>query len=129
MNLLMPGLAAEKAKKTGLKVEMVIVGDDIALPDNKQPRGIAGTVMVHKIAGHAAEQELPLSEVFEAAKQACASIFSIGVARQTCHLPDSSSSEEDRIKSGQVELGLGNHRCNHRLKLGLVDSEVADTFC
>jgi len=34
------GLAAEKAKKAGLKVEMVI----------------AGTVMVHKIAGHAAEQ-------------------------------------------------------------------------
>jgi dihydroxyacetone kinase len=34
----------------------VIVADDIALPDNKQPRGIAGTALVHKIAGYAAEQ-------------------------------------------------------------------------
>lgn len=102
------GLAAEKAKKAGLKVEMVIVGDDIALPDNKQPRGIAGTVLVHKIAGHAAEQGKPLAEVLSTAKQACASVFSIGVAMQTCHLPDNSS-EENRIKSGQVELGLGIH--------------------
>lgn len=102
------GLAAEKAKKAGLKVEMVIVGDDIALPDNKQPRGIAGTVLVHKIAGHAAEQGKPLSEVFQAARQACSSIFSMGVAMQTCHLPDNNS-EEERIKSGHVELGLGIH--------------------
>ncbi len=50
------GPAAEKAKRYGLKVEMVIVADDIALPDNKQPRGIAGTALVHKIAGYAAEQ-------------------------------------------------------------------------
>ena len=48
------GLAAEKARSRGLKVEMVIVGDDIALPDNKQPRGIGGTALVLKIAGHAA---------------------------------------------------------------------------
>lgn len=45
------GLAAEKAKRYGLKVEMVIVADDVALPDNKQPRGIAGTALVHKVAG------------------------------------------------------------------------------
>jgi len=102
------GLAAEKAKKAGLKVEMVIVGDDISLPDNKQPRGIAGTVMVHKIAGHAAEQGKPLSEVYSAAKLACSSIYSMGVAMQTCHLPDNSS-EDNRIKDGQVELGLGIH--------------------
>ena len=102
------GLAAEKAKRAGLKVEMVIVGDDIALPDNKQPRGIAGTVLVHKIAGHAAEQGKSLSEVFQVAKQACASVYSMGVAMQTCHLPDNSS-EDNRIKSGQAELGLGIH--------------------
>ena len=50
------GLAAEKARRLGYKVEMVIVGDDISLPDNKQPRGIAGTILIHKVAGHFAEQ-------------------------------------------------------------------------
>ncbi|WP_031593365.1 dihydroxyacetone kinase subunit DhaK, partial [Pantoea agglomerans] len=35
------GLAAEKARKAGFSVNMVIVGDDVALPDNPQPRGVA----------------------------------------------------------------------------------------
>ncbi|MBB1199025.1 DAK2 domain-containing protein [Enterobacteriaceae bacterium 89] len=102
------GLAAEKAKRYGLKVEMVIVADDIALPDNKQPRGIAGTALVHKIAGHAAEQGKSLGEVRNIAQQACDSVFSLGVAMESCNLPGSSE-EEGRIKPGHVELGLGIH--------------------
>lgn len=102
------GLAAEKAKRYGLKVEMVIVADDIALPDNKQPRGIAGTALVHKIAGYAAEQGKSLSEVRDIAQQACNNLWSLGVAMQTCNLPGSDD-EEGRIKQGHVELGLGIH--------------------
>lgn len=102
------GLAAEKAKKHGLKVEMVIVGDDISLPDNKQPRGIAGTALVHKIAGFAAEQGKSLGDVKALAQQACDSVASMGVAMQTCNLPGNED-EEGRIKGGHVELGLGIH--------------------
>ena len=102
------GLAAEKAKRYGLKVEMVIVADDIALPDNKQPRGIAGTALVHKIAGYAAEHGKSLSEVRDIAQQACDNLWSLGVAMQTCNLPGSDE-EEGRIKQGHVELGLGIH--------------------
>ncbi|WLI75101.1 dihydroxyacetone kinase subunit DhaK [Kosakonia sp. H02] len=102
------GLAAEKAKRYGLKVEMVIVADDIALPDNKQPRGIAGTALVHKIAGHAAEQGKSLSEVRDVAQKACDNVYSLGLAMETCNLPGSDS-EEGRIQQGHVELGLGIH--------------------
>ncbi|MEP9310352.1 dihydroxyacetone kinase subunit DhaK [Enterobacter cloacae] len=102
------GLAAEKAKRYGLKVEMVIVADDIALPDNKQPRGIAGAALVHKIAGYAAEHGKSLSEVRDIAQQACDNLWSLGVAMQTCNLPGSDE-EEGRIKQGHVELGLGIH--------------------
>ena len=102
------GLAAEKAKRYGLKVEMVIVADDIALPDNKQPRGIAGTALVHKIAGHAAEQGKSLSEVRDLAQQACDNVYSLGLAMESCNLPGSDS-EEGRIQQGHVELGLGIH--------------------
>ncbi|WP_239372894.1 dihydroxyacetone kinase subunit DhaK [Snodgrassella gandavensis] len=101
------GLAAEKAKSHGLNVEMVIVADDIALPDNRQPRGIAGTVLVHKIAGYAAEEGKSLIQVRNLAQQACDNLWSLGVAMQTCNLPD--YQEEKRIKDGQVELGLGIH--------------------
>ncbi|UXY10450.1 dihydroxyacetone kinase subunit DhaK [Kosakonia sp. ML.JS2a] len=103
------GLAAEKAKRYGLKVEMVIVADDIALPDNKQPRGIAGTALVHKIAGYAAEHGKSLSEVRDIARQACDSVYSLGLAMETCNLPGSDSEEEGRIQRGKVELGLGIH--------------------
>lgn len=102
------GLAAEKAKRYGLKVEMVIVADDTALPDNKQPRGIAGTALVHKIAGYAAEHGKSLSEVRDIAQQACDSVWSLGLAMETCNLPGSGD-EDGRIQRGQVELGLGIH--------------------
>lgn len=102
------GLAAEKAKRYGLKVEMVIVADDIALPDNKQPRGIAGTALVHKIAGFAAEHGKSLGEVRDIARQACDNLWSLGVAMQTCNLPGSDD-DEGRIRKGHVELGLGIH--------------------
>jgi dihydroxyacetone kinase len=102
------GLAAEKAKRYGLKVEMVIVADDIALPDNKQPRGIAGTALVHKIAGYAAEQGKSLYEVRDLARQACDNLWSLGLAMRTCSLPGSDE-EEGRIRQGHVELGLGIH--------------------
>ena len=51
------GLAAEKARAEGFDVEMVIVADDIALPDINQPRGVAGTLFIHKIAGHLAQAQ------------------------------------------------------------------------
>ena len=101
------GLAAEKAKRYGLKVEMVIVADDIALPDNKQPRGIAGTALVHKIAGYAAELGKSLSEVRDIAQQVSENVWSLGLAMESCNLPG--SEEDDRIQRGQVELGLGIH--------------------
>jgi len=57
------GLAAERAKAEGLKVEMVVVGDDVAVGRQKGSlvgrRGLAGTVLVHKIAGALAERGYP----------------------------------------------------------------------
>ncbi len=49
------GMAVEKARASGVEVEMVVVGDDVGV-GRKQGgkvgrRGIAGTVLVHKIAG------------------------------------------------------------------------------
>jgi len=105
------GLAAEKAKQLGYKVELVMVSDDIALPDNKQPRGIAGTVLVHKIAGYAAEQGQSLAEVTALAEKAIKATSSIGVAMSVCNLPggDDEEQDADRIDAGHVELGLGIH--------------------
>jgi dihydroxyacetone kinase len=104
------GLAAEKAKGMGYNVELVMVSDDISLPENKQPRGIAGTALVHKIAGYAAEQGKSLKDVTKIAQQAINATASIGVAAAGCSLPGGGEDEEEqRIESGHVELGLGIH--------------------
>ena len=101
------GLAAERARAQGLKVSMVIVDDDIALPDLPQPRGVAGTLFVHKIAGALAEQGASLEEVTEAADRVIKGAASIGMSLDTCTIPG--SPKEDRIPAGKAELGLGIH--------------------
>jgi len=101
------GLAVERARAFGLKVNMVIVGDDIALPDLPQARGLAGTLFVHKIAGHLAEGGHDLAAVTEAADRVIAGVRSIGMSLDTCTVPG--SAKEARIAPGKAELGLGIH--------------------
>lgn len=101
------GLAAERARAFGLDVAMVIVDDDIALPDLPQPRGVAGTLFVHKIAGDLAENGADLATVKQAADQTIAGMASIGMSLDTCIVPG--STKEDRIPAGKAELGLGIH--------------------
>ena len=101
------GLAAERARALGRKVEMVVVDDDIALPDLPQPRGVAGTLFVHKIAGALAESGKSLADVAQAARSVIARVASIGMSLDTCTVPG--SPKEDRIAAGMAELGLGIH--------------------
>ncbi|WP_407526481.1 dihydroxyacetone kinase subunit DhaK [Methylobacterium oryzisoli] len=101
------GLAAEKARGLGRRVEMVIVSDDIAIPDSPRPRGIAGTLLVHKAAGHAAAAGLSLEEVRHAADDIAQAVKSLGVATTSCSIPGRTS--EERIAAGDAELGLGIH--------------------
>ena len=101
------GLAAERARAFGLNVDMVIVGDDIALPHLPQARGVAGTLFVHKVAGALAEQGADLATVSAAAKKVANGTKSIGMSLDTCTVPG--SPKEDRIAEGMGELGLGIH--------------------
>lgn len=101
------GLAAERARALGRKVEMVVVDDDIALPDLPQPRGVAGTLFVHKIAGAMAEEGRSLDKIAAAARRVINNVASIGKSLDTCTIPG--SPKEDRIPTGKAELGLGIH--------------------
>lgn len=101
------GLAAERARAFGLSVSMVIVDDDIALPDLPQPRGVAGTLFVHKVAGALAEGGAELAAVTAAAQRVIAGTLSLGLSLDTCTVPG--SPKETRIPEGQAELGLGIH--------------------
>lgn len=101
------GLAAERARAFGLNVSMVVVDDDVALPDLPQPRGVAGTLFVHKIAGAMAEKGASLEDITKAAEKIIDGVASIGMSLDTCTVPG--SPKEDRIAHGKAELGLGIH--------------------
>ncbi len=101
------GLAAERARAFGHKVSMVIVDDDVALPELPQARGLAGTLFVHKIAGAMAENGASLVDCTVAAQRIVAASRSIGMSLDTCTVPG--SLKEDRIPEGMAELGLGIH--------------------
>ncbi|MBZ9754720.1 dihydroxyacetone kinase subunit DhaK [Mesorhizobium sp. ESP6-5] len=101
------GLAAEKARAEGFAVEMVIVADDIALPDITQPRGVAGTLFVHKISGHLSEAGKDLVSVAAAARAAAKDIISLGMSLSSCSIPG--QPHEDRFGENDGELGLGIH--------------------
>lgn len=101
------GLAAARARALGRRVEMVVVDDDVALPEAVQARGVAGTLFVHKIAGALAAGGVGLDHVAAAARSAIGRLASIGMSLDTCTIPG--SPKENRIAAGQAELGLGIH--------------------
>ena len=101
------GLAAEKARALGRKVEVVVVADDIAIPGITQPRGVAGTLIVHKIAGYLAEQGASLSVVADVVRRVASSTVSLGISLSSCTIPG--VGREDRVPQGKAELGLGIH--------------------
>ncbi|MFT3767906.1 MAG: dihydroxyacetone kinase subunit DhaK [Minicystis sp.] len=101
------GLAAERARALGLDVEMVVVADDVAIPGAPRPRGLAGTLFVHKVAGHLARAGAPLAAVKEGASRAARSVRSLGISLSTGTIPGQPT--EVRLGPDEVELGLGIH--------------------
>jgi len=105
------GLAAELARQQGIPVEVVLVADDVSLRDlvgRDRRRGIAGTVLVHKLAGAAAERGLPLAEVAAIARSAASALGSMGVALGACTVP-SVGKQGFSIGDDEIEFGLGIH--------------------
>lgn len=105
------GLAAELARAEGFPVELVVVADDVALRgtvEKSRRRGIAGTVLVHKVAGAAAERGAGLAEVAELARAVAEDIGTMGVALGACTLP-AAGKPNFELGASEIELGLGIH--------------------
>ncbi|MBJ9987557.1 dihydroxyacetone kinase subunit DhaK [Paenibacillus sp. S28] len=103
--------AAHLAAEDGIQVDYVKVDDDIAVENSLYTvgkRGVAGTVLVHKIAGAAAEAGLPLAEVKQAAQNAVDNVKSIGFALTSCTVP-AKGSPTFEIGDQEMEYGVGIH--------------------
>ncbi|KAI9149310.1 dihydroxyacetone kinase [Paramyrothecium foliicola] len=107
------GMAVEKARAAGISVEMVVVGDDVGVGRAKAGkvgrRGIAGTVLVQKIAGALAATGRSLEEVAKVAQLAADNLVSVGASLEHVHVPGRSAEGGDELEVGEVELGMGIH--------------------
>ncbi|KAF5556035.1 dihydroxyacetone kinase [Fusarium phyllophilum] len=107
------GMAVEKAKAAGLEVEMVVVGDDVGVGRAKAGkvgrRGIAGTVLVHKISGALAALGKPLDQVAKYAQLTADNLVSVGASLEHVHVPGRKADTEGSLAADEVELGMGIH--------------------
>lgn len=103
--------AAHLAIEDGINVDYVKVEDDIAVEDSLYTvgrRGVAGTVLVHKVAGAAAEMGESLQVVKEAAQKAADNVRSIGFAFTSCTVP-AKGTPTFEIGDDEIEYGVGIH--------------------
>ncbi|MFI5618762.1 dihydroxyacetone kinase subunit DhaK [Streptomyces sp. NPDC051567] len=104
-------MAAELAEEDGLRIERVLVDDDVAVTDSLYTagrRGTGATLFVEKIAGAAAEEGAPLERVAALARRVNDSSRSFGVALSACTTPAKGSPTFD-LPDGELELGVGIH--------------------
>src|SRR5215469_4723685 len=105
------GLAAEIARSEGIPVEMIVVHDDVALTGSAPvtgPRGLAGTIFIHKIVGAAAVEGKTLADVAEIGRAAIKSLATMGVSLSAGTSP-SVGKPSFELGDDEMELGLGIH--------------------
>lgn len=104
-------MAGEMAEDEGIRVDHIITRDDVAVQDSTYTtgrRGIAGTVLVHKIAGAAAQEGKSLPEVKAAGQKAIDNMRTMGMAMSPCILPGVGSAGFS-LGEDEVEIGMGIH--------------------
>jgi len=104
-------MAAEMAAMDDIRVETVLVSDDVASAPSEQwqrRRGVAGLFYAYKIAGAAAAEGASLDEVVRLARAAVYNTRSMGVALSPCTVP-AAGVPTFTIGEDEMEIGMGIH--------------------
>ena len=120
--------AADLAAADGIEVASVIVDDDVAVKDSLYTagrRGVAGTVLVEKIAGAAAERGDDLAAVSAIATKVNSRVRTMGVALTACVVPHAGE-PSFTLADDEIEIGIGIHGepGRERIKLEPADGIV-----
>ncbi|MCL2454389.1 MAG: dihydroxyacetone kinase subunit DhaK [Micrococcales bacterium] len=120
---------AELAQAEGVEVERVVVDDDCAVESSTSAvgrRGVAGTVVVEKIAGAAAARGDDLAGVARVARRAIEQVCSMGVALAPCTVPHVGRPSFD-LPDDEVEIGIGIHGEPGRRRVPLASADEITT--
>jgi len=104
------GLAVERARREGIKVEMFVNGEDCALTSADKSagrRGLCGTMFIFKIAGAMAEAGESLDSIVSTTKMVSANMGTMGLALGPCSLPG--QGPLFTVANDALEIGLGVH--------------------
>ena len=120
--------AADLAAADGIQVRTVIINDDVAVKDSLYTagrRGVAGTVLVEKIAGAAAERGDDLDAVVAVAEKVNSRVRTMGVALTPCVVPHAGE-PSFTLADDEIEIGIGIHGepGRERIKLEPADAIV-----
>ena len=100
--------AMKLAEDDGIKTELVISNDDVALKDKQMRRGTTITVLAQKIAGAAAEEGMEITEVKRIAQKVIDNGRDVGVALTPCSVP-AAGKYSFELKEDEIEFGIGIH--------------------
>ncbi|MBB4403102.1 MULTISPECIES: dihydroxyacetone kinase subunit DhaK [Rhizobium/Agrobacterium group] len=104
-------MAAEMAAMDDIEVRTVLTTDDVAsasIDRRDQRRGVAGNVLIFKVAGAACDRMMTLGECHAVAQKANDRTYTMGVALSPCSLPQTRRANFE-IGADQMEIGMGIH--------------------
>ena len=104
-------MAKDLATMDDIEVASVLVDDDIAVEDSTYTqgrRGVAGTVLVHKILGGLAKEGKPLAELAEYGTALVQDIKTVGVALSGATVPEVGK-PGFVLAEDEMEYGVGIH--------------------
>ena len=104
-------MAGELAAAGDRRVESVVTNDDVAVPNSTWStgrRGVAGTLVVEKILGAAAEQSMGLEDLRDLGRQVNARTRSFGIALAPCTVP-AAGKPTFELGPNEMEIGVGIH--------------------
>jgi dihydroxyacetone kinase-like protein len=113
---------------SGLAIDMVFVSDEaLQFSEVKSGRrALAGTLVLEKILGAAAERKLGLKTLLELAERVSSMTRSMGVALTSCTLPEVGRPTFE-IGQGEIELGVGIHGEPGRKRVAMLSAnEIAE---
>lgn len=114
----------------GRQIETVITNDDVAVEDSTYTtgrRGVAGTVVVEKMVGAAAEEGADLPTLKALGNRVNSRTRSMGVALTSCTVP-AAGKPSFEIADDEMEMGVGIHGepGRRRVKLASADDIAAE---
>uniref|UniRef100_A0A8H7K2P1 Dihydroxyacetone kinase n=1 Tax=Bionectria ochroleuca TaxID=29856 RepID=A0A8H7K2P1_BIOOC len=106
--------AAQKLRaQLAIKVEVVVVGDDVSLQRSRAGkvgrRGLAGTVLMHKILGAASAAGRSLEACMELSDKVNAGLATIGASLDHVDIPGQKTDAQIHLAADELELGMGIH--------------------